>query len=492
MADLDAGRVTRPPARQAVVPFEIMRLRPLLPDVILAVVVSVPAFVGTVPAIASERHQQTLVAAAVPLALMQALPLAWRRVQPLAVLAVTVAATVALFGVGGRFFPLGVAIALYTVAAHRERPQALRAGLAALAVLAVPIALAGYPRPDSLVANVVLLALCWTVGAYLGELRARAARAEREREAEARRAVAEEHARITRELHDVIAHNVSVMVVQAAAGADVFDHSPERARQALAAIEATGRQALAELRRLLNAEPVDAEALAPQPGLARLDALAEQIRAAGLAVELRVEGEPFPLPSGADLSAYRIVQEALTNTLKHANATRASVLVHYRAGEVALEVRDDGRGGPAADDGSGHGIIGLDEYVYAAIRAGASGFLLKDVQPVQLVEAIRVVAAGDALLAPSVTRRLLERFATTLPDRDSTPPPALEALTERELEVLRLLASGCSNAELAERLFVSEATAKTHVSSILRKLGLRDRVQAAILAYDAGLVRPRG
>ncbi len=134
----------------------------------------------------------------------------------------------------------------------------------------------------------------------------------------------------------------------------------------------------------------------------------------------------------------------------------------------------------------------LDEYVHAAIRAGASGFLLKDVQPVQLVEAIRVVAAGDALLAPSVTRRLLERFATTLPDRERHPPPVPEALTERELEVLQLLASGCSNAELAERLFLSEATVKTHVSSILRKLGLRDRVQAVILAYDAGLVRPRG
>jgi DNA-binding NarL/FixJ family response regulator len=133
----------------------------------------------------------------------------------------------------------------------------------------------------------------------------------------------------------------------------------------------------------------------------------------------------------------------------------------------------------------------LDEYVLAAIRAGASGFLLKDVHPPQLVEAIRVVAAGDALLAPSVTRRLLERFASTLPNLDSGPPPALQALTERELEVLQLLASGYSNAELAKRLFLSEATVKTHVSSILHKLGLRDRVQAVILAYDAGLVRPR-
>jgi DNA-binding NarL/FixJ family response regulator len=131
----------------------------------------------------------------------------------------------------------------------------------------------------------------------------------------------------------------------------------------------------------------------------------------------------------------------------------------------------------------------VDEHVYDAVRAGASGFLLKDVQPTQLVEAIRVVAAGDALLAPSVTRRLLETFVRSMPDREP-PPDSLSSLTEREIEVLRLLATGMSNAELAERLFVSEATVKTHVSSVLRKLGVRDRVQAVVLAYDAGLVRP--
>jgi DNA-binding NarL/FixJ family response regulator len=130
----------------------------------------------------------------------------------------------------------------------------------------------------------------------------------------------------------------------------------------------------------------------------------------------------------------------------------------------------------------------VDEHVYAAVRAGASGFLLKDVQPTQLVDAIRVVAAGDALLAPSVTRRLLDKFASSLSDR--APPDSLSSLTDREIEVLRLLATGLSNAELAERLFVSEATVKTHVSSVLRKLGVRDRVQAVVLAYDAGLVRP--
>jgi DNA-binding NarL/FixJ family response regulator len=134
------------------------------------------------------------------------------------------------------------------------------------------------------------------------------------------------------------------------------------------------------------------------------------------------------------------------------------------------------------------GTVDRDEHVYAVIRAGASGFMLKDAQPAQLVEAVRVVARGEALLAPSVTRRLLERLAHMLPG--SSAPPQLSSLSTRELEVLRLLATGLSNAELAERLFLAEATVKTHLSSVLRKLERRDRVQAVILAYDAGLVRP--
>ncbi|WP_433281168.1 response regulator [Pseudonocardia xinjiangensis] len=133
----------------------------------------------------------------------------------------------------------------------------------------------------------------------------------------------------------------------------------------------------------------------------------------------------------------------------------------------------------------------LDEPLYAALRAGASGFLLKDVRPVDLVEAVRVVARGDALLAPAVTRRLLDRFAEVLP-RDDPRPERLTALTEREVDVLALVARAATNAEIAQRLVITEATVKTHVSSILRKLGVRDRVQAVVFAYDAGLVRPRG
>jgi DNA-binding NarL/FixJ family response regulator len=129
----------------------------------------------------------------------------------------------------------------------------------------------------------------------------------------------------------------------------------------------------------------------------------------------------------------------------------------------------------------------LDEYVYASIRAGASGFLLKDVQPNDLVDAIRVVAAGNSLFGPAATERLVARFAGAGP---TTPTRSLDDLTEREREILRLLASGLSNAELAQQLHVSETTVKTHVSAVLRKLGVRDRVQAVIAAYDAGLVRP--
>ncbi len=131
----------------------------------------------------------------------------------------------------------------------------------------------------------------------------------------------------------------------------------------------------------------------------------------------------------------------------------------------------------------------LDEYVYAGLRAGASGFLLKDVPPAELISAIRVVAAGDAVVAPSITRRLLDRFAHQLP-ADEEPPTPHEQLTDREQEVLLLVAQGLSNAEVAERLYLSETTVKTHVGHILTKLGVRDRVQAVVYAYETGLVRP--
>jgi DNA-binding NarL/FixJ family response regulator len=131
----------------------------------------------------------------------------------------------------------------------------------------------------------------------------------------------------------------------------------------------------------------------------------------------------------------------------------------------------------------------LDEYVYESLRAGASGFMLKDAPPEHLVDAIRIVASGDSLLAPAVTRRVIEGFVAGRPAREG-PPPELASLTARELEVLQALARGCSNAEIAKELFVSETTVKTHVARVLQKLNLRDRVQAVVLAYESGLVQP--
>ena len=198
------------------------------------------------------------------------------------------------------------------------------------------------------------------------ELVERAARLEREQATEARAAVAEERARIAREMHDIVAHSLSVMVVQAEAAEAMLEVDPERARRPLAAVQDTGREALTDLRRMLGAlRAADdgAPSLAPQPGLAGLDALAEHLRDAGLPVEVRIEGEPRPLPAGVDLSAFRIVQEGLTNVLKHAGPARAEVVVRYDDDAIALRVVDDGSGAVNARENGGHGLVGMRERV---------------------------------------------------------------------------------------------------------------------------------
>jgi len=241
----------------------------------------------------------------------------------------------------------------------------------------------------------VLFSIGWLVGYALRErsqqaaaAEERAERAEREREATARLAVAEERSRMARELHDVVAHAVSVMVLQVGA---VRHRMPAASaeREALGNVEQAGRTALAEMRHLLGAlrEGDDALELTPGPGMADLETLAKDVRDAGLDVRVHVRGGPVTLPRSIDLSAYRIVQEGLTNALKHSGARRADVTVGYDPGCLRLEVRDDGPGAVAQDDGLGHGLIGIGERVKAyggemsAFTATTGGFVLRAMLP---------------------------------------------------------------------------------------------------------------
>ncbi len=276
----------------------------------------------------------------------------------------------------------------------------LKAGIG-LAVVTVGIVVVVYNIPGTTTtSNFVFITLrfvvAWLAGYALREraeqaeaAEERAIRAEREREAAARVAVAEERARIARELHDIVAHAVSVMVLQVGAVRHKLPAELSADREALTSVERAGRMALAEMRRLLSAmrrEGEEAE-LVPQPGLDGLDALLEEIGRAGLPVELHVDGQPFALPRGIDLSAYRIVQEGLTNALKHAHASDADVIVRYRPDELEIEVRDNGQGS-AKSDGQGHGLVGVRERVKiygGEMSAGTStegGFVLSTRLPV--------------------------------------------------------------------------------------------------------------
>ena len=259
-------------------------------------------------------------------------------------------------------------------------------GCAAVVVYNLPERAAG-----EFVFTPLLFAVAWLAGFALRErvtqaeaAEARAVRAERDRETAARVAVAEERARIARELHDIVAHAVSLMVLQVGAVRHKMPESAAQDHDALQNVEQVGRAALAEMRSLLGAmrrdgEPVD---LAPQPGLGDLDALLADVRAAGLPVRMHVEGQPRALPRAIDLSAYRIVQEGLTNSLKHAQARQADVAVRYGTDDVQVEVVDDGRG-PSSQDGLGHGLIGIKERVkiyggdLKVGAAGGGGFVLR-------------------------------------------------------------------------------------------------------------------
>jgi signal transduction histidine kinase len=353
---------------------DAIRRHPWWSDSTLALILTVIAVGSTV--VSRTRYGFAVPVLAAVVTLFTTVPIALRRYRPLGVLAVTVIAETALLifrpGAGA---PVGVIVALYTVAAYCERRVSIRAAALAALPITVAVIVNNGARTGQVIPELAVFAIAWVVGdnmrtrrAYLGELEARAARLEREREEKADRAVIEERARIARELHDVIAHNVSVMVVQAAAGEDVFDEDPGQARESLAAVASTGRAALTELRRLLGVIRAEDDrgdpAYAPQPGLERIDELIGQVRETGLPVELSVLGEARPLPEGVGLCAYRIVQEALTNTLKHAHASTAQVQLRYVADALELQVLDDGRGTTSLNgETDGQGLIGMRERV---------------------------------------------------------------------------------------------------------------------------------
>ena len=250
---------------------------------------------------------------------------------------------------------------------------------------------------DEFISLPVLFAIAWTLGLTLRarsgqaeDAEVRATRAEGERETTARIAVAEERARIARELHDIVAHSISVMVLQVGAVRHGLPDSLADDKQALGDVERAGRGALTEMRRLLGAMRHEADDidLTPQPGLATLELLLDEVRRTGLRVELETEGEPASLPGSLDLSAYRIVQEGLTNVLKHAHAAQAAVKIVHAPNELRIEVRDDGRGGPAGP-GLGHGLVGVGERVkiyggeMGAEALHGGGFLLRARLPLQ-------------------------------------------------------------------------------------------------------------
>jgi signal transduction histidine kinase len=313
------------------------------------------------------------------LVLLHTLSLVARRRFPGIVLALVVGSGLAFAALDLPPDILGVAIlvAVYSVAAYGRRWVAL-AGLGGVEVALVAVQLTpGRIGVGTLVLNLGGVAAAWLLGhfahnyrAYAARLEERTAELEQAREELARRAVTEERLRLARELHDVVAHAMSVIAVQSGVGAHVADTNPQEAARALAAIEATSRSALEELRRLLGVLRQDSEPqgdLTPMPGLGDLDGLLAEVGKAGLAVKLQVNGTRPRLPAGVDLSAYRIVQEALTNVVKHAGPARAQVVVGYRDQEVTVEVLDDGRGAvTSASDGrvgSGHGLIGMRERV---------------------------------------------------------------------------------------------------------------------------------
>lgn len=332
----------------------------------------------------------------IPAGLLMTVPLAWRRRVPLIVVVLVMGAFAAQSLIldptptpDGELIPALVAV--YSVALHGERWGAFVGGAFSVVAGLIWLGVNDFLLPT------VMFGGAWLAGRlvqkrqlYAEAFAERAGVLERERDANARVAAAEERVRIARELHDAVGHSVSVMVVQAGAERLALGEKRPATREALLAIERTGREALAEMSRLLGLLRKEGEglALAPRPSLAQVDALVQTVRDAGVPIELSVEGEPTSLPPGIDVSAYRILQEALTNIVKHAGPARASVVVRYGGRKVEVEVSDDGRG-PINGNGVGYGLAGMKERVelhggtLEAGSRGGGGFTVKALLPLR-------------------------------------------------------------------------------------------------------------
>ncbi|MHB8233298.1 MAG: sensor histidine kinase [Solirubrobacteraceae bacterium] len=343
-------------------------------DVALAVVLTVGALIEGYFAVRDHPHPGLTLLALVGVTVT----VAWRRRAP----ARATAAALLLFAVSEQLMKNGevtmtlfaMVLNFYSLGARRpgHREELVDVLLLALAVGVIAIDPSVNSVLDAITPTALFAVLPLAVGralasrrALIAELRERARRLEAEREETAQEAVTEERTRIARELHDIVAHCVSVMVIQTGAARSVARNDRAAAREALGAVESSGREALAEMRRMvgvLHKGDVELADTAP-PGLSQLAALATRARAAGLPVEVHVEGQPRELPTGLDLAAYRVIQEALTNAIKHAGGARARVVVQYAPSMLELEVSDDGVGPAplAQESGSGHGLIGMRE-----------------------------------------------------------------------------------------------------------------------------------
>jgi signal transduction histidine kinase len=350
-------------------------------DVVLALVVATGEIVGSEIVSRASGSTMKLDALAYALLLATALPLAVRDRYPTAVLGIVTGAAVAytLLGYPGGFYTVAIVLAIWAAVAAGRRLAAVLTGVALVVafVLVRFVVESGHAiDPDApiwlggwLVAAFVLGEVSRSRRQYVEQVEQRAIDAERTREEEARRRAGEERLRIARELHDVLAHNISMINVQAGVAVHLLDRQPEQARTALVAISQASKEALRELRATLGVlrQVDEEEPLAPAPGLEALDDLVASAAAAGVTVAVERAGEPRPLPAGIDLAAYRIIQESLTNVARHSATDRASVSIHHGKGEVVITVEDDGNGVKSdAPPRAGNGLAGMQERAAAA------------------------------------------------------------------------------------------------------------------------------